>query len=386
MKKITFLATAILLLSSNLFAQSKQKDSGILGFTRYPLVVLPPTVHTYRSSISIAGRDAGIAGFEVGELVPNGKSSPMMGAEMNWEDKRGEFTNTFLAIDGLREGDGGLEVKLEFGKWIQHHSEQGAQPYGKSPGGRNLYDYRYIYGIDERLTVTYNNQTLLDTVLGTGADQKNFNYHECDCWISGNSTYYTAIENENLTIFPKVKAILSDYFGKSEFTADIAIMSLKGKEFTTTDSIKTKLIAAFDSLSWGETDDADVQAIATQYEDINKGKLGKIEKKNTEILLYNIALCYYLLGDFDKARFTLSIEEKNIKANKGANFLKGVASFGKDLVAINVSVNGERVSLTELGKSMFGKKEKAMIKINTGAELYKHIVETQKRHTANNIH
>lgn len=378
-----FIIVLLLVLALADCLQAQKDVKATFFFEQLPLIPIKDGSATYTSKITTEQNEVGYANrFQIGELVSTGKESSAMGHELAWADKEEECKQNFMAIEGLSYGGGGIAVKLHFGNLNIHSKVQSKEPFTKTPGGKLLYSYTFVYGVEERLSVVdAQGNVLLDSILGSGADKKSFKYDEGNTHLPyGGSLRFTVLEHENKEVFPKVKSILDNYFGTLKLKALVEIQGFKS-DLTELNATNEELRSLIDNKDTKEISKESVVPVLAIYEkylaEASTDKKAKINPKTTEILRYNMALCFYLTEDYENAILQLSFDEDNIPKNKPKGG-KGFGNFMKGLVDVRIQA-APNLKLSDL----FRRSDAPDLKINNGKELYAHISNINYRKTIN---
>ena len=224
-----------------------------------------------------------------------------------------------LYINGLeRKLGNGVSISLEFSKikWVKN--EESKTPHTITPENRRLYTYNYVYGIDERLLVKIGNKIILDTLIGKITDQKYFTYSEKKESINGGYKIITALDYENKQVFSKVRSILADKFETRDVTVGIEAEEFKDKDPLELNVQTKKLISLLHNKNYNQIDKVEIENIIKIYESFlsqaSENKKDKINPKVSRKLQYNTAIAYFLIGNFNEAKYLLSLDEINTKS------------------------------------------------------------------------
>ena len=293
---------------------------GQFSITKKPQITLDPSIKYYDSKITFQHNDAGIVNqMKIGELRPTGQSSKTDGLEYGWNDMTKYLETNCLFINGLERKIGnGISISLEFSKvnWVKN--EQSKTPHTITPENRRLYTYNYVYGIEERLSIKQANKIILDTLIGKITDLKYFTYSEKKEHINGGYKIITALDYENKQVFAKVRSILADKFETRDVTVGIEAEEFKDKDPLELNVETKKLIRLLNNKNYNQIDKVEIENIINVYESFlsqaSENKKDKINPKVSRKLQYNTAIACFLIGNFNKAKELLSLDEKNTKS------------------------------------------------------------------------
>lgn len=313
----------IILLSTFSSAFSQTEFIGKFSITKKPKIRLDPSIKYYDSKITFQHNDAGIVNqMKIGELRPTGQSSKTGGPEYGWNDMTKYLETNCLLINGLeRKAGNGVSISLEFSKikWVKN--EESKTPHTITPENRRLYTYNYVYGIDERLLIKEGNKIILDTLIGKVTDLKYFTYSEKKEHINGGYKILTALDYENKQVFSKARGILADKFETRDVIVGIEAEEFKDKDPLELNIQTKKLISLLHNKNYNQIDKTEVENIVKVYESFlsqaSESKKDKVNPKVSRKLQYNTAIAYFLIGNFNKAKELISLDEKNTKSKSG---------------------------------------------------------------------
>lgn len=365
---------------SNLAFSQKEKFSQIIfNYTQNPLSKTEKNRRFFESEVTIAGASAGKLKYSVGKLIPNGKSSKMMGNELDWVDVQNEYIEKYLAVAGFGKGSGGLKVTLSFGKFIIYSSEENPNPIGTTPNGRKLFSTRYIYGIDERLIVKdVGENIILDTLLGSGKDQKTFTVNDQDNWPPSGARYYFVLQQESISIFEMVKSILDDKFGYVDKKVLFKMKEFNDKEYESLSIANDRLHEAANNKTEMQNNKGEILKSINDYENFLKQSGRTLSEGKINDIKYNLAFAYFLNNDYANAKLNLpqSSDGNTVKKKKtGGGLLGGIGKAISERVQVNI--NGGNI-LSDF--SLKGNKIKEYdLKIDSTKELSNFIEELENR-------
>jgi len=351
MKKKLIIAS-FLLSSAIVFGQSE--FVGKFTITQTPKIKLGSDVKYYSSTITCATSGSNGRVFAIGELIASGRSSKTGGTEIDWVDRLRKMEDNCLNISSLQKGQGGIEITLGFSMWDWKKREESKTPHTITAENRRLYTYNYSYNIEERLIIRNKGKIILDTLLGKITDTKFYDYSEKKETIMGGDKSITAFDYENKQIFPRVRSILAEKFETREVTIGIEAEEFNKKDPLELNIETKKLILSLHNKSYSEISNVEIGNIIKVYEQFlsesSENKKDKINPKVTRQLQYNTAIAYFLIGDFNKAKYLLSLDEKNTKP-KSSVFSGFSSKF--DFITKSFSNNGSLESLVNSANNKY---------------------------------